>query len=204
MILELEQLKQVIPNNQNVDEWLASLQLYFPQYNSDTDKRISAFLAECSVETGNFTQLKENLNYSADALVRVWPLHFPNLTIANQYAHNRINIANRAYANRMGNGPESSNDGSKYIGRGLIQVTGKDNYTIMATDLGMNIVDLPEYFLTCDGAVHSACAFWQRHKLNTLADSNNIDSISKIINGGTIGLQQRRDKYKSILSILGD
>ena len=202
--MTLTQLQQLIVGNTNPNEWYNSLMKYLPYYDINTNKRIAAFMAECCVETGNFTHLKENLNYSAAALVKVWPIHFPNMTVALKYEHKPDAIANRAYANRMGNGDESSGDGSRYLGRGLIQVTGKSNYQLLATDLHMNIADLPHFLVTYDGAVQSACLFWKRNKLNTWADQGNIDEISKVINGGTNGLKERHDNYIHALTVLGN
>jgi putative chitinase len=124
------------------------------------------------------------------------------MEIAQQYEHKPEMIANRAYENRMGNGPESSGDGWKFRGKGLIQLTGRDNYQAFADSLQMNIDDAAAYLETFEGAVQSACFFWESRNLNNLADQGNIDQISKIINGGTLGIEERRHFYQVALQVL--
>ena len=120
--LTKEQLSQIIPGNPYLDNWHSALCEILPEYGIDTPQRVAAFIAQCAHESGNFRLLKENLNYKAESLVRVFPKYFPNLDIAKQYAHNQEKIANRVYGGRMGNGPEESGDGFRYCGRGLIQL----------------------------------------------------------------------------------
>ncbi|HET8688612.1 MAG TPA: hypothetical protein VFM18_18515 [Methanosarcina sp.] len=134
--------------------------------------------------------------------MKVWPKYFPTIEIANQYAHNQQGIANRAYANRMGNGNEASGDGWKYCGRGLIQITGRDNYTMFAKSINMSLDDAPGYLETFDGAVHSACWYWDTHHLNTFADSSDVKAMTKAINGGLIGLDDRIGNIRRALVIL--
>jgi putative chitinase len=135
-------------------------------------------------------------------LMRTWPSHFPTMEIANQYAHNQEMIANRAYANRMGNGNEASGDGWKFCGRGLIQLTGRSNYQDFADSLSMNIDDVPAYLGTYEGAVQSACFFWENNNLNTLADSQDVKKITRVINGGELGLEDRMNRYTEAYNIL--
>ena len=135
MELTLEQLKQIIPRNQYTSYWHEALAQLLPEYQIDTPQRIAAFLAQCAHESGNFVFIKENLNYRAPTLRKVFPKYFPTDELAQQYANKPEKIANRVYANRMGNGPEDSGDGWLYCGRGLIQVTGKDNYSWFAASL---------------------------------------------------------------------
>ena len=130
--LTKEQLKQLLPKNPYIDYWYNALSQLLPDYEINNAKRIAAFIAQCSHESGGFTALEENLNYKAATLRKIFPKYFPTDEIANQYAsmpNKQQAIANKVYANRMGNGDESSGDGFKYKGRGLIQLTGKDNYT---------------------------------------------------------------------------
>ena len=127
--LTLDQLKQIVPGNPYIEHWYEALSEICPDYDINTPKRLAAFLAQCAHESGGFKAIKENLNYRAESLCRVWPKYFPNIDVARQYAQQPERIANRAYANRMGNGPEESGDGWKFCGRGLIQLTGKDNYS---------------------------------------------------------------------------
>ena len=204
MNITLAQLKQFLPKNPYVEHWHHALEQLFPDYDINTSKRMAAFLAQCGHESGNFTAIKENLNYKAASLRKIFPKYFPDDATANQYA-NKPNkqeaIANRIYANRMGNGDESSGDGFRFCGRGLIQLTGRSNYQAFADSLEMNINDLPEYLATFEGAAQSACWFWETNNLNRFADSGDIIGMTKVINGGYIGLQDRISNYEHALHI---
>lgn len=202
-VLSKEQLGQIIPGNPYLDQWYDALVQILPGYEINTAQRVAAFLAQCAHESNSFRALKENLNYRAESLVRTWPRHFPTLIIAQKYAHNQEAIANRAYANRMGNGDEQSGDGSKYCGRGLIQLTGKSNYQLFADSIETPIEEIPEYLATFEGSVQSACWFWDTNSLNQHADTGNIEKMTKIINGGTLGLDDRIKHYQHALSVLG-
>jgi putative chitinase len=160
-------------------------------------------MAQCSHESGGFKTLKENLNYKAESLCKVFPKYFPNIELASQYAHQQEKIANKVYGNRMGNGDEASGDGYRYCGRGLIQLTGKDNYTAFAESIETPVEELPEYLSTFEGAVQSACWFWETNNLNQYADSGDILTMTKRINGGTIGLEDRKKHYAHALHVLG-
>ena len=203
MIITQDQLQQLLPNNQYVASWLTALNNILPNYDITTVNRAAAFMGETYVESEAYTQLHENLNYRATSLVRAWPRHFPTLAIATQYANKPEAIANRAYANRMGNGDEASGDGWRYCGRGLIQVTGHNNYQAFANSIGMDIDDVPAYLLTYEGAVTSACWFWQSNDLNHYADEWNIEKISIIINGGINELTDREQQCNKAQQILG-
>ena len=202
-ILSQDQLAQIIPGNPYVDHWYTALSQALPDYDINTPQRVAAFLAQCGHESGGFTAIKENLNYKAESLVRVWPKYFPNMDVANQYAHNQEKIANRAYANRMGNGPEESGDGYRFCGRGLIQLTGRSNYQAFADSIETDINDLPEYLATFEGCVQSACWFWEANNLNQYADNGDLVTMTKKINGGTLGLDDRTARYKKALQIMG-
>jgi putative chitinase len=202
--MNLEQLQKILPSNKHTQEWCDALNAVWPDYEINTIQRQAAFIGECYVESEGFTVLQENLNYQAAGLMKVWPHLFPTLEIANQYAHNPEKIANRAYGNRLGNGTESTGDGWKYRGQGLIQLTGKSNQEQFAQSIDMNLEDVPAYLSTFEGAVKSACFFWKQHNLNSIADTGDIDHISKIINGGTLGLVERKQHYQTALSILGN
>jgi putative chitinase len=154
-----------------------------------------------AIESAHFCKVQENLNYSADALLRVWPTHFNKLNV-DQYAHNPQKIANRAYANRMGNGDEASGDGWRYAGKGLIQLTGKDNYRHFGQSSGLDVLNHPELLLVALHAVESACWFWTVNDLNHYADLEDITSISKHINGGALGLTERKAMYAVAKSCL--
>jgi putative chitinase len=198
-----EKLAKIIPGNPYVDHWYEALNQVLPDYNITTVNRVAAYVGQCAHESGNFRALKENLNYLAGTLTRLWPKLFP-ADIAAQYAHKQEKIANRAYANRMGNGPEESGDGFRFCGRGLIQLTGKSNYQSFADSLQMDINDVPAYLATFEGAAQSACWFWETNNINQWADQGNIEKITRIINGGTIGLQERIAHYQHALTVLGD
>ena len=174
----------------------------FPKYDIVTVERVAGFLAQCGHESADFTILKENLNYSADGLHKVFPKRFPTLEAAQPYNRNPEKIANKIYCDRMGNGPESSGDGYKYRGRGAIQLTGKDNYTRFANAIGKSLDETVAYCETLDGAIESACWFWQTHKLNDYADNNDIVGMTKVINGGTIGLEDRKNHFEHNLVTL--
>ena len=204
--LTLDQLKQLIPKNQYVSHWHHALSQLLPDYEINTPHRIAAFIAQCSHESGGFTALKENLNYKAPTLRKVFGKYFPNDEVANKYAslpNKQEAIANLVYANRMGNGPESSGDGYRYCGRGLIQLTGKDNYSWFAASIQISVEETSEYLQTFEGAAQSACWFWETNKLNQLADIGDILTLTKRINGGTIGLEDRVSKYEAALHVLG-
>jgi len=202
-ILTKEQLKQILPGNPYIDFWHSALERCLPDYEINTPARVSAFLAQCAHESGQFKFLKENLNYRAESLCRVWPKYFPNIDIARQYAQKPEMIANRAYGGRMGNGPEETGDGWKFCGRGLIQLTGRNNYQAFADSIETPIEDIPEYLQTFEGAVQSACWFWENNNLNVFADKGDMLNLTKRINGGTLGLEDRMKHYNHILHILG-
>jgi len=198
-----QQLKEMIPKNPYVDQWFEAISEILPEYEITTPQRVAAFLAQCAHESGGFVFLKENLNYKAASLRRVFPKYFPDDAIAAQYAGKGEMIANRVYANRMGNGDEASGDGFKYCGRGLIQLTGKNNYTFFAGSLDIPVEEASEYLQTFEGAVQSACFFWDQNKLNQWADAGDILTLTKRINGGTIGLEDRIKHYEHALHIFG-
>lgn len=168
----------------------------------ENPKRMAAFLAQVAHESGGFNFVKEGLNYSAQALMKTWPKRFPTLAVANQYARNPQKIANKVYADRMGNGSEASGDGWKYCGRGLIQLTGKDNYTRFAKAIGKTLDEAVEYLETPAGAVASAGWFWDANKLNVYADKGDFTGLTRRINGGTIGLADRKHHYDIALAAL--
>jgi putative chitinase len=198
-----QQLKEMIPKNPYVDQWFGAISEILPEYEITTPQRVAAFLAQCAHESGGFVFLKENLNYKAASLRRVFPKYFPDDAIAAQYAGKGEMIANRVYANRMGNGDEASGDGFRYCGRGLIQLTGKNNYTFFAGSLDIPVEEASEYLQTFEGAVQSACFFWEQNKLNQWADAGDILTLTKRINGGTIGLEDRIKHYEHALHIFG-
>ena len=202
MELTQEQLQQIIPKNQYVSYWYTALQQLLPQYEINTADRIAAFLAQCAHESGGFVFIKENLNYRWQSLRKVFPKYFPTDALAQQYEKQPQKIANRVYASRMGNGPEESGDGWRFCGRGLIQVTGRDNYSWFAASLQISPEEASEYMETFEGAAQSACWFWESNNLNQWADKQDILTLTKRINGGTIGLEDRKKHYEHCLHVL--
>ena len=202
MQITKEQLSQLIPKNPYLDQWYEALSVLLPDYEINTPNRIAAFIAQCAHESASFTALHENLNYRAETLSKVWPKKFPP-AVAQQYAHKPEAIANLAYASRMGNGNEASGDGWRYCGRGLIQLTGKDNYTAFADSIGITPEEVSDYVQTFEGAAQSACWFWESNNLNQYADSGDIETMTKRINGGTLGLEDRKKHYEHAKHILG-
>jgi len=196
-----EQLSSVIGNNSNLDGWYEALSTVLPEYEIDSPQRVSAFIAQCTHESGGFKRLKENLNYKWESLRKVFPKYFPTDELAQEYAHKQEQIANRVYGGRMGNGDESSGDGFRYCGRGLIQLTGKNNYTKFAESIGMDVEEVPSLLETFEGAVKSACWFWKTNNLNQYADAGDILTMTKRINGGTIGLEDRIKHYNHALEV---
>lgn len=206
MELTKEQLKKLLPKNPYIDQWHKALSQLLPDYDINTPQRIAAFMAQCAHESGGFIFLSENLNYKPATLRKIFPKYFPDDAIANEYC-SRPNkaeaIANKVYANRMGNGDEASGDGYRYRGRGLIQVTGKQNYSWFAASLEISPEEAAEYMGTFEGAAQSACWFWESNNLNQWADKGDILTLTKRINGGTIGLDDRIKHYEHALHVLG-
>jgi putative chitinase len=201
-ILTQENLAELISGNPYVEHWHRALEAVLPDYDINTPRRVAAFVAQCAHESGGFRFLTENLNYRAESLVKTWPRYF-NASNADSYARNPQRIANRAYANRMGNGDEESGDGWRFCGRGLIQLTGRSNYQAFADSIETDINDIPNYLATFEGAVQSACWFWETNNLNKWADIGDIVTLTKKINGGTLGLDDRMKHYTHALHVLG-
>jgi len=206
MEITREQLSQIIPKNPYIDQWCNALNQLLPDYGINTPQRVAAFLAQCAHESGNFVFLKENLNYRAVTLRKLFSKYFPNDQLAEQYA-NRPNkaeaIANRIYANRMGNGPEESGDGFRYCGRGLFQLPGRNNYEAFADSIESTPEEVSAYLETFEGAVQSACWFWETNNLNQFADADDIKTMTRRINGGFIGLGDREKHYEHAKHVFG-
>jgi len=205
MQITQQQLGACIGNNPYLEQWTEALNKILPDYEIDTPQRVAAFVAQSAHESGNFTALHENLNYRAETLRKVFPKYFTDASaaqIASQPNKAEL-IANRVYANRMGNGDEASGDGFRYCGRGLIQLTGKSNYQAFAESIETPVEQIPEFLATFEGAVQSACWFWEANNLNQYADSGDIVTMTKRINGGTIGLEDRKKHYEHALQVFG-
>jgi putative chitinase len=201
-ILTAEKLKTIINNNPEYMEWFILLDKFLPKYEINTPKRIAAFLANVTHESADFKYLEENLNYSKQRLLAVFPKYF-NASNVDKYARKKIAIASRIYANRMGNGPESSKDGWTYRGKGLIQITGKNNTTSVSRHVNKSIEETCQYLLTKEGALIGSLYFWKKNNINLIADTGDITRVRKAVNGGTIGLTDTTARYNNILKILG-
>jgi putative chitinase len=199
------------------ERWLPHVQAAFDRFSINTERQVAAWIAQCAHESAGFKMLTENLNYSADTMAVVWPSRFavlgPDKKPVKVKGKNQPNkfalalhrqpemIANTVYANRMANGNIESGEGWKYRGRGLKQLTGKDNYTRCGQGLGMDLVGNPDLLLTPEGASMSAAWFWSVNKCGPIADSGDFVALTKKINGGTIGLEDRQKRYKAVLAV---
>lgn len=197
-------------------KWLEAVQKTCDEFEINTPQRVASFIAQTAHESGGYTMLTENLNYRAATLAACWPNRFAVLGadkkpvkengklvpsgVANSIAGKPELIANLVYSSRMGNGPAESGEGWKYRGRGLKQLTGKDNYTRCGTALGLDLVSNPDLLLEPMAAARSAGWFWKSNKLSTFADAGDIKGMTKKINGGFIGLEDREKRYKAVLA----
>ena len=184
-------------------QWVEPLNETFERFNINTPKQQAAFIGQCSHECGNFTKLEEGLSYAADRLIKIWPRRFPNMEIAQRYARNPKALANNVYANRMGNRDEASGDGYRFRGRGCIQTTGHSAYFHAGQALGADFVMQPDLVAMPKYAALTAGFFWNTHKLNAFADSQDYVTMTKRINGGTIGLEDRKAHIAQALAVLG-
>ena len=182
--------------------WTPALNETMERFDISNKYRIAAFLSQVAHESGGFKFVVENLNYSADALLRVFPKYFPTPEIANAYARQPERIANRAYANRMGNGDEASGDGWAYRGRGLIQLTGKNNYASFSLQMDNNCLVEPDIVAEPKLAALSAGWYWNSRNINPVADTDDVKEVTRLVNGGYNGLADREAKYEKLMQIL--
>ncbi len=206
-LVNVDILRQIFPTTSRatLETYVDPINKYCEAYEINTKLRLAAFLAQTGHESAGFTAVRENLNYSADALRKTFPKYFPSDALAAQYARNPKAIGSRVYANRMGNGPESSGDGYKHRGFGAIQLTGKTNQSKFAFWVKKSLDDAIAYLQTPEGAILGAIWFWtQAHNLNAFADQGEAGflGLTKAINGGTNGYQDRLAKYKKAIKIL--
>ena len=201
-----EHLAKII--SADADDWYDALCELLPKYGITNERRVAHFLSQCAHESGGFKRLEENLNYSAKALRAVFGRYFGDApkADADEYARNPEMIANRVYNDeyrkyKMGNTEEG--DGWRFRGRGLIQLTGRDNYTRFGKSVGMTAEEAAEYVATPAGAIESACWFWETNNLNDIADTDDVKRMTKKINGGTIGLEDRMRRYGQAMDVLG-
>jgi putative chitinase len=202
MQLTEKQVSSCVSQNKNVPALTAALNKILEKYEINTKERVAGFLAQCGHESAGFTVLQENLNYGAKGLRGVFGKYFPDDATAAKYERKPEMIANKVYGGRMGNGPEASGDGYKYRGRGAIQLTGHDNYAAFAKAIGKDMDETIKYLETIDGAIESACWFWKKNGLNEIADKKDILAMTKKINGGTIGLEDRTKHWNHNLEVL--
>ena len=182
-------------------KWEIPLNQVFVKYDIGTPKRQAAFIGQCAVESANFTRLQENLKYSAQRLTQVWPSRFPSIEAATPYANNPEKLANFVYAGRMGNLQDG--DGWQFHGRGLIQLTGRENYENCGNGIGVDLINDPDLLLTPQSAALSAGWFWGKRGLNALADTQEYGTMTRRINGGTTALEERIAKITKALQVLG-
>ena len=199
-------------------KWVDAVAAACREFHINTPQRIAGFLSQCAHESGGFERLQENLNYSADGMAGIWPKRFavlgPDKKPIKKDGKNQPNkfalalhrkpemIANVVYSGRMGNGPTESGEGWKYRGRGLKQLTGKDNHRACSSGLGVDLVSNPDMLLEPVYAARSAAWFWASNKCNNFADSGDIEGLTKKINGGLIGIDDRKKRYASAMSSL--
>ena len=200
-MISKQQLSLILKQNKEIDKWLDLINEILPKYKINTDLRVAAFLSQMGHESSDFVILTENLNYTAPRLLKVFPRHFNEANV-NDYAGQPEKIANKVYGNRMANGPESSGDGWRFRGRGIIQLTGRENYARQAKRMGMALDEFVQFVITPKGALESACVFWVENGLNELADKGDVLSITKRINGGTNGLKDRQTRYENAIKVL--
>ena len=182
-------------------KWLAPLEETFAKYDISTPIRQACFMGQCAHESGNFKTLQENLNYSAEGLMKTWPSRFATKELADQYARQPAKIAGKVYNGRLGN--TSEEEASMYLGRGLIQLTGRENYANCGTALGIDLIRNPNLLIEPKYAALSAGWFWNKKGLNGLADTSDFETMTKRINGGLIGLEDRKVKIAKALTVLG-
>lgn len=207
-MLTVDQLRVMIPTNKEVEEWCAALNEMLPKYGITTDKRIAGFISQCAHESMDFRVLEENLNYKEATLLRVFPRYFgPGKENAAEYAGKPEKIANYVYmdknrskAGALGN--TEPNDGFAMRGKGLKQVTGRANHEAFGKTIGMTAEEAAEYLLTKKGALESALWFWGSRNLNEVADTGDQVRLTKIINGGDIGLADRQARYARAMAAL--
>lgn len=184
-------------------KWLEPLNKTFEKYEINTPTRQAAFIGQCQHESANFKVLQENLNYSAKGLMATWPSRFPDMDMAEKYERQPEKIANKVYGGRADLGNTQDGDGWRFSGKGLIQLTGRSNYTVCGLALGKPFAEFPELLLEPENACLSAGWFWNKRGLNALADNQDWETLTKRINGGLNGLQDRIHKIHKAMDILG-
>jgi putative chitinase len=195
-------LRAIAVTPANAEKWLPWLNKTMDKYDINSPRRQAMFLAQLAHESGGFNFVAENLNYSADGLQKVFGKYFPTREFAEEYARQPEKIANRVYANRMGNGDEASGDGWKYRGRGLIQLTGLNNYASYSMQADNEALIKPEIVQEPEFAADSAGWFWMVNRLNAMADTGDVRAVTRRVNGGFNGMQDRQSKYDTLIVML--
>jgi len=187
----------------NIEKYESFLVELMPKYGINTPLRQRHFLAQILHESGCFAFVKENLNYSANGLLKTFPKYFKTMSEATEYERKPEKIANRVYADRMGNGSEASGEPSKFIGRGLIQVTGKSNYIAVSKGIfgDDRLISYPELLEQPVHAVESACWWWNKNGLNEISDKNDIEAVTRRVNGGLNGLSERKKYFENLKTL---
>lgn len=208
MEITSETLRKIYPLSKNINRYLGALNMSMQECGIDTVDRVRAFLAQVGHETSQLNTIEENLNYSAQGLRKIFPKYFPTQKEALAFARNPERIANRVYANRMGNGNEESGDGWTFRGRGLIQITGRDNYSSMSSLMGKDLTIWPDALLLPLDACRSAALWWKANGLNALAaklatdERKTFEAITKRVNGGLNGLEDRWAIYQRAKAVI--
>jgi putative chitinase len=184
-------------------KWLEPLLKTFEKYEINTPRRQAAFIGQCGHESASFKVLRENLNYSAKGLTATWPSRFPNIEQAMEFERKPERIANKVYGGRADLGNTEDGDGWRFSGKGLVQLTGRNNFKTCGDALGVDLIANPDLLLEPEYAALSAGWFWNKRGLNALADNEDWTTITKRINGGTHGLQDRIDRTHKAMDILG-
>lgn len=196
--LSSQAFAKAVPACKEVSAWIPLAEEFFEKYQINTNARIAGFLAQVGHESGDLNRTVENLNYSATRLRQIFPRYFPSVALANQYANKPEAIANRVYddANRVNKiGNTKPGDGWLFRGSGLIQMTGRTNISVFAKEVGMTPEAAAEYARTKRGAMHSACLFWAKNNINRFCDAGDITGMSRAINGGDIGMADRKKRW---------
>ena len=183
----------------NIDKYASVLSSAMDKNGINTENRVNFFLSQIAHESNNFQATKENMNYSAAQMVKTWPNLFRDINIAKRYVKKPVELANYVYGNRMGN--NGTSDGSKYLGRGLVGTTGKEQYAKTGSRLGIDLINKPELLETPLYAALSAVDFWMQKNLNLISDTGNYEKVTKSINGGLIGIGDRMMKLKSLQGV---
>lgn len=204
-MISLEDLKELFPKGREaiLEAFAKQAKPVFAEFDiSDKPNRLHFFLAQIAHESGGLTVIEENLKYSAKRMTEIWPSRFPTLAAAEPFASNPEALANKVYANRMGNGTAESGDGWRYRGRGYIQITGRDGYRAIGTAIGIDLEAHPDRASAPEDALRVACGFWKWKKVNALCDEGDFLKVTRLVNGGTTGQADREAWLAKVRKVL--